>query len=136
MNPVAEETYRVLGLVAAIEGRHEEAERSLREASTLPGAGSYTLATLGFALAVEGRRAEAEDIRSELLARTAREYVSPAAVAAVHIGLGEKQEALEWMERAYDARRGWLAYLRVNPLFDSLRNEPRFRALVERMCYP
>ena len=51
MNPTAEETYRVLGLTLAIDGQHEEAERVLREAVAMPGAGSYTAGTLGFALA-------------------------------------------------------------------------------------
>jgi len=136
MNPVAEETYRVLGLVAAMEGRHAEAERTLREAVTLSGAGSYTLATLGYALGVAGERAEAERIRSELTARAEREYISPAAIATAHLGLGEHREALDWMERAHRDRRGWLAYLRVNPLFDPLRGEPRFGALVDRMEFP
>jgi serine/threonine-protein kinase len=136
MNPVAEETYRVLGLVSAMEGRHDEAERTLREAITLPGAGSYTLATLGYALAIAGQRAEARRIRGDLVARAEREYVSPAAIATAHIGLDEKSEALDWMERAHRDRRGWMAYLSVNPMFDPLRGEPRFEALVARMRYP
>lgn len=133
MNPMAEETYRVLGLTAAVEGRAEQAERVLREALTVPGAGSYTRATLGYALASSGRRAEAESIRDELIARAQHEYVSPAAIALVQLGLGEGDAGLEWMERAHAERRGWLAYLTVNAVFDVLRGEPRFEELVRRM---
>ena len=133
MNPMVEETYRVQGLVRAVEGRHEEAEWMLREALALPGAGSYTLATLGYALARSGRRGEAEQILGELLARAGRMYVSPAALSLAYLGLNDHPRALDWLERAHGDRRGWLAYLCVNPVFDPLRGEPRFEALVERM---
>ena len=136
MNPLAEETYRVLGLVLAVDGRHEEAEWMLREALALPGAGSYTLATLGYALARAGRTAEAQGILAELLARADAIYVSPAALALANLGLGNAGPALDWLERAHADRRGWLAYLCVNPVFDPLRAEPRFQALVERMDFP
>ncbi|HUF25747.1 MAG TPA: protein kinase [Gemmatimonadaceae bacterium] len=136
MNPMAEETYRVLGLTTAVEGRYEQAERTLREALALPGAGTYTLATLGYALARGGHRAEAEEIVRQLRLRAAQEYVAPPAMSTAHIGLGDVPSALDWLEKAYEGRRGWPVYLRVNPVFDPLRGEPRFEALVERMRFP
>ena len=133
MNPTAEETYRVLGLTLAIDGQHDEAERVLREAVAMPGAGSYTAGTLGFALARAGKTDEARSILAGLEAAIQHEYVSPVALATLYIGLGDNAHALDWAERAYDDRRGWVAYVRVNPLMDPLRGEPRFAALVERM---
>jgi len=133
MNPTAEETYRVLGLTLAIDGQHDEAERVLREAVAMPGAGSYTAGTLGFALGRAGKSDEARSILAGLEAAIEREYVSPVALATLYIGLGDNARALDWAERAYDDRRGWVAYVRVNPLMDPLRGEPRFAALVERM---
>src|SRR2546425_3918084 len=62
-----------------------------------------------------------------------RDYVSPVALATLYLGLGEYGQALEWTERAYEERRGWLAYLKVNPLLDPLRGQPRFEALVKKM---
>ena len=59
--------------------------------------------------------------------------MSPVAFALLYIGLDERERALDWIERAYDERRGWLVYLRVNAVFDPLRREPRFDALVRRM---
>jgi hypothetical protein len=59
--------------------------------------------------------------------------VSPVAFALVCIGLGENERALDWAERAFDDRRGWLAYLTVNPMLDPLRGHPRFEALVKRV---
>lgn len=133
MNPAAEETYRVLGLTLAIEGRLDEADRVLRDAVVMEGAGSYTQATLGFVLARGGTRRDAEAVLAQLEARRAHEYVSPVAFATLHIGLGNVEQAIDWAERAHAERRGWLAYLGVNPLLDPSRGHPRFEALAERM---
>ncbi|MEP6692796.1 MAG: tetratricopeptide repeat protein, partial [Gemmatimonadaceae bacterium] len=129
----AEETYRVLGLALAVEGDHEESERVLREASAMPEAGSYTKATLGYALARAGRRDEAEVLVAELESERERGYVSPVALATVYLGLGDATRALAWAEHAYEERRGWLAYLNVNPIFDAVRGDERFESLVRRM---
>ena len=136
MNPVADETLRVLGLCLALHGNLGEAERVLREALALPSAGTYTAASLGYVLGRAGRRAEAERVLGELMARGERDYVSPVAFATLHLGLGNWDAALDWAERCYDERRGWLAYLRVNPLLDPLRGKPRFEALVRKMRLP
>jgi serine/threonine-protein kinase len=135
MNPLAEETFRVLGLVLSMRGQHDEAERVLREAEAMPGAGSYTTATLGYALARGGHRGEAERILDSVESASRRGYVSPVALATLHIGLGDHERALDEAERALEERRGWLAYLRVNPLMDPLRGEPRFDALIRRMAF-
>jgi len=133
MNPEAEETYRVLGLTLAISGHAPEAERVLRRATTMHGTTSYTYGTLGYALAKGGKTDEARRIADELERLREREYVSPVALATVYLGLGDNSRALDWAERAYAERRGWLNYLTVNPLVDPLRGEPRFETLVDRM---
>jgi serine/threonine-protein kinase len=133
MNPMAVESYRMFGSTLALQGELVEAERVFREALALPGAGAYSKATLGWLLARAGRRPGAEDLMHELEQARAQGYVSPVAFAILHIGLGNHGEALDWCERAFDERRGWLAYVNVNPVFDPLRNEPRFAALVRKM---
>ncbi len=133
MNPAAEETYRVLGLTLAVDGQAAEAERVLRRAVLMHGSGSYTYGTLGYALARGGKLDEAHGIADGLEQLRKREYVSPVALATVHLGLGDLTRALDWAECALEERRGWLAYLTVNPLVDPLRGDPRFEALVERM---
>ena len=133
MNPLAEESYRILGLTLVLEGRLEEAERVLRESAGLPGAGAYATSTLGYALARAGKTTEAEALLQGLLAQAARDYVSPAALSTLCIGLGKTRQALDWAERALAERRGWIVYLRVNPVIDPLRDEPRFQALLERV---
>jgi hypothetical protein len=59
--------------------------------------------------------------------------VSPVAFATLLIGLGRNEDALDWAERAYAERRGWLAYFDTNPLLDPLRGNRRFESLAERM---
>jgi hypothetical protein len=51
----------------------------------------------------------------------------------LHAALGETDAAFSWLDRAYEQRRGWLAYLNVEPMLDGLRADPRFRRLQERM---
>ena len=133
MNPNAEESYRVLGLTLAVEGDLAEAERVLREAASMPEAGSYTRASLGYALARAGQVAEAGWILEELEKQRAQDYVSPVAFATILLGLGEVDRALDWAETAYEERRGWLAYLKVNPLMDPMRGHARFDALAKKM---
>ena len=59
--------------------------------------------------------------------------MSPVAFAGLHVQLGDHDAAFEDLERAYQDRRGWLAYLRVEPAVDPLRADPRFTRLLERM---
>jgi serine/threonine-protein kinase len=133
MNPTAEESYRVLGYTLVELGHHDEAERVLREAAALPSAGPYATSTLGYALARAGRKVEARRILHGLEERSKQEYVSPVAFAMLHLGLEEYDLALDWTERTYEERRGWVVYFKVNPQIDPLRSMPRYQALVERL---
>jgi serine/threonine-protein kinase len=133
MNPTAEETYRVAALIQAHQGQWLEAERTIREALALPGAGAYTTATLGYVLVRSGKRDEANGLLRDLEALARQEYVSPVAFATMHLGLEQWEAALDWTERAFAERRGWVAYLRVNPIFDPLRGHPRFDALLAKL---
>jgi eukaryotic-like serine/threonine-protein kinase len=133
LNPMAVESYRILGTTLGMQGHWGEAERILRDAVVLPGGGAYTTATLGWVLARAGKRREAEQVLHELETVARESYVSPVAFAIGHIGLGNVDRALDWAERAYDEKRGWLAYLKVNPMLDPLRDEPRFQDLIRKM---
>jgi len=136
MNPNAEETYRMLGLTLALEGQMDEALRVLRETVAMPDSGTYSRATLAYVLGRTGQEAEARSILAELEATAATEYVSPVAFATIFIGLGDYDRALDWAEKAVDARRGWVAYLNVNPILDPMRRHPKFEMLVKRMQLP
>jgi eukaryotic-like serine/threonine-protein kinase len=133
MNPDAEETHRSLGLILALEGNYAESERVLRHAASMPSAASLTRATLGYALALGGAPDEAARIREGLEKERDEGYVSPVAFAMVNLGLGDIEAAMTSTYRAYDERRGWMAYVKVNPVMDPMRSHPRFDSLVRKL---
>ena len=133
MNPVAEESYRVLGLILSYAGEHAEAERVLREALELPGTATYTRVTLALALARAGKPEYAQETLAELLDKRAHDYVSPVEVATLYIALDDKDRAIDWAEKAYEERRGWMAYINVHPIVEPLLGEPRFKVLMRKM---
>ena len=133
MDPTAVESYRILAQNFAMRGRLDEAERIFRETLLLPVAGAYTKAGLGWVLGRAGKRAEAGKLLEELETSAREGYVSPVPFSMLHIGLGNVDRALDWAERAYEERRGWLAYFKVNPILDPLRNAQRFQALLAKM---
>src|SRR5687768_1101899 len=133
MNLEAEETYRILALILVFAGDVTEAERVARKALELPGAATYTRAILSIVRATAGDRRHAEETLQFLEENRRHDYVSPVELASLHISLGNNAEALDWVEKAYDERRGWVAYLNVHPIMDPLRHEPRFNSLIQRM---
>jgi tetratricopeptide (TPR) repeat protein len=92
------------------------------------------LAALGYAYAVTGQRGAAQQVLAELQELARHKYISSYDVATIYAGLGEQEQALAWLERAYEERSGWLAlWLKVDPKFDSLRREEQFRDLLRRV---
>ena len=133
LNPTNDENVWALGVSLMELGDYDQAEWVLRDAETLATANFHAFATLGRLAVKQGKRHEAE-ARLRQLERIARDrYVSPVDFARLHIGLGNYDAAFEWMERAYEERRGWLAYLKVDPLVDPLRPDPRFAGWLKRM---
>jgi len=93
------------------------------------------LASLGCAYALSGRRDEALSVLNELSQRSAQTYVSPYHRSLLFLSLGERDKAFEWLERAYDERAEWMIYLSVDPRFDRLRADPRFKTLLRRIGF-
>lgn len=67
---------------------------------------------------------------------SATRYVSPYSVALVHAGLGNRDQALAWLDKAYAERSDYMPYLRLEPMLDGLRSDHRFTALVRRVGLP
>src|SRR5881392_1977293 len=96
-------------------------------------AGAWYQGLLGYAYAISGDRPKAEQILRELEQMAKRQYVSTTAFADIHLGLGEKEKALDWLEKSYQDQESACWYLKVDPIYDRVRNEPRFQALVQRV---
>ena len=134
MNPTSDETQWILGLALTQVGRYDEAEALLREAEAgAQGANHHAFAALGRLAVLRGRRAEAEASLTSLYETAKTRYVSPVDFARLHLALGDTDKTIEWIERARDERRGWLTYLKVEPLLDPIRADPRYFELVRRM---
>jgi len=125
-----------LGRAYLEKGIRADAISEIQKAVRLSRSSSAMLATLAHAYAVTGKPQEARKILRDLRARSRRSYVSPTSIAVIFVGLSDKENALEWLEKACQQRDPGLHTLKVHPIFDSLRSEPRFQDLVRRMNFP
>ena len=105
----------------------------LQKAVTISKGASTAKGRLGFAYARAGKELEARKMLEELKQDSKERYVSPVAFAVVHCGLGEKNEAIELLERARQERAGGLLSVKVRPLWANLRSEPGFKELVNKI---
>ncbi|HYU40875.1 MAG TPA: winged helix-turn-helix domain-containing protein [Vicinamibacteria bacterium] len=117
-------------------GMRQEAIASLRAALGLLGRNPEVEGELGHALGVAGRRAEALAMLEGLRQLSSTRGVSPYSIALVHGGLGDRDQALAWLEKAYVERSDYMPYLSREPMLDGLRSDPRFAALVRRIGLP
>src|SRR5262245_1054948 len=114
-------------------GMYQQAVAELQRARALSGEDHVTAAALGHAYAMSGKRAEAIKALEELKELSERSYVPPYDFAVVYTGLGEKDKALEWLQKAVEDRSAYLVYLNVEPIWDRLRSDPRFNDLLRLM---
>ena len=138
MDPSFRKARRLLAGSYAHEKRFKEAEAEidqLRRSDDSPGQRD-SLAAMGELYAISGRRAEALRVVAKLTRLASQGYVDPGALMWLYIHLGEKDRAFEWMEKALAARSTQLTAIRVNVGFDSIRADPRFRAILRRMNLP
>jgi TolB-like protein/Flp pilus assembly protein TadD len=125
-----------LGHTYAANGQFDEAVAAAEKAVALSDRAPGALGILGLVYGLAGRKSEATTVLNELLALNERRYVTPAAIANVYIGLGDKDQAFVWLEKAYQERSYYIAWLKVFPIVDPLRSDPRFADLVRRVGLP
>jgi len=82
------------------------------------------------------KKVEAQKTLDQLIERSKREFVLPFSIAMVYVGLGEKDQALVWLQKAYEYRDLILPGLKHDPTWDSLRSEPRFIELLGKAGHP
>jgi tetratricopeptide (TPR) repeat protein len=115
---------------------YDDALAAFQKAVNLSGGNPEPLAAVGYVHALKGQPSKAREILADLKRLSQRRYVSSYDMAVLYLGLGEKKQALEWLEKAYGERYALLIYLGVEPTFDSLRAEPRFQGLLRRIGLP
>ena len=125
-----------LGMVLEQKGKWHEAISQFEMAREVSNDNPWTLAYLGHAFGASGQEEKASGILRELEQLSTQRYVSGYDIALVHAGMGNKQEALAWLERAYKDRSDWIVWLKVDPRFDPLRGDPQFQKLIQRVGFP
>ena len=124
-----------LGITYMQKGDWAAATRELEEALRLSGRDPYIAGVLGDARARAGDQQGARRILKELESRSKQHYVPPFGVALIYIGLGQRNEALQWLNRAYDDHSTSMVYAKVDPILDPVRSDPRFSELLSRMKF-
>jgi tetratricopeptide (TPR) repeat protein len=133
LDPDFAAAHHFLGLTHLELANEAEAHAKLERAVTLSGRSAETLAMLAWADARLGRGEEARAAMKELTARAERGHVSPVRLAQILLGLGEKAGALERLEEAVERRAVDLVWLGVHPVYDGIRDDPRFQKVVQRL---
>ncbi len=123
-----------LGTALVHQGMYEDAIRELEKAYEYSERETFAAGALGHAYAVAGNEVEARRILGEILETSARRPVDMYGIALIHVGLGERELALEWLEKSFAARLGFgTLMVRMDGRVDDLRPDPRFRAILQRM---
>ena len=122
-----------LGRAYLQKASYPEAIAEFRKALQLSDGDTNELAALGLGLAVSRQGAEARKILDQLKERSQQTYVQPMWLAVIYIALGDQDQGFDWIQKAYDDRSAWLVYLKVDPLFDNVRQDARFTDLLRRV---
>jgi adenylate cyclase len=129
-------TYWILGLVLRETGCYEQGIIEGEKGVTLSGGSPLMRAALAHTLGTAGRTKEAFQMLEDLTNPTKQKYVAPYFLAGIHIGLGENDRAMEYLEKSYEEHSHWLIYLHIDPSMDGLRDDPRFLDLLRRVDLP
>jgi len=125
-----------LGVCYALKKMYPEAIATSEKGIARTGRRTADLRYLALVYGLAGRKSETQKIIIELKEMSRHHYVFPSVFAYAYLGLGDKDRALTFLERAYEEQDPALFYLKVSPLLDPLRSEPRFQALLRRMNFP
>ena len=119
-----------------LKGRNAEAIAAAEKGVELSKRAGVQLASMGFVYAVAGKRTEALAVIRELEDKYARKEAIGQDLAAVYVGLGEKDKAYEWLEKDFQTRNGKLGTIRWSVTFERLWSDERFKDLLKRMNLP
>jgi DNA-binding winged helix-turn-helix (wHTH) protein/TolB-like protein/Tfp pilus assembly protein PilF len=135
MEPSFAEAHWTLGLAYEQKGLSKQAADEFKKVHDLSGDNAGPGAPLGHLYAVTGKTGEARRLIDELRDVSKRRFVSPYEVAVIYAGLGEKEQALEWLEKARDERSLRPVWLKFDPRLDDLRADSRFADLMRRVFH-
>jgi TolB-like protein/Flp pilus assembly protein TadD len=126
-------TYWSLGESLEAQGRAAEAIAAFDKSVMLTNRNPRAVSGLGHAYGIAGKRAEAQALAAELETRARAAYVPAYFVGVIYLGMGDRERAFAWLDRAVEERSDWLVFIRVHPMFDAVRQDARYRALEQRI---
>jgi eukaryotic-like serine/threonine-protein kinase len=126
----------LLGRCYEQKGKQKEAVEEFEKARHIENSIPEVLAALGHGYAMSGRKAEAMQIIRDLQERSKKEFVPSFSIATIYLGLGMKEEAIEHIVKAYQEGSYYMIYLKVDPLLDSVRSDPRFVDVMRGVGHP
>jgi eukaryotic-like serine/threonine-protein kinase len=129
-------TYWILGALLRKTDRYEPAIAAGEKAVKLSGGSPLMRAALAHTFGTAGRTVEARQILYELTELAKQKYVAPYFLAGIHVGLGENDRAMEYLQKCYEEHSHWLIYLHLDPAMDGLRDNPDFQDLLRRIGLP
>jgi DNA-binding winged helix-turn-helix (wHTH) protein/Tfp pilus assembly protein PilF len=133
LDPDFYRSHLFLGAAYTMKREFSKAVAEFQVAVILSEGSVRALAALGYGYAMSGKKLKACKVLEDLMGRAGQEYVPPYAMAMINAGLGEKDEAFRWLEKAYEARDEWLVRVKIAPELAALRADPRFVDLLRRM---
>jgi len=133
LDPSFPSGYVHLGMAYEDQGSYQEALAAFLKARALPGSNPLTTGALGHCYAASGQPEEARKLLKELEGLARQRYVSAISRALIYIGLGEKDGAFQWLEKACQEHDPWLGWLNADPIFDRLRADSRFPNLLKKV---
>ena len=132
MDPNSAICHVLLGLSFLKKGDTAGAIEQFQKAKA-PNPGAWYQGYLGYTHAISGDRVKAEQALHELENLAKHQYVSPTVFATIYLGLGEKEKCLDWLEKSYEQQDSACWYLKIDQIYEGVRNEPRLQALVTRI---
>ncbi|HJX93491.1 MAG TPA: protein kinase [Pyrinomonadaceae bacterium] len=125
----------LLGNALFLKGDHAEGIKEMEKAKEMEPT-PFLKGQLAYLYARANRKDEARKLLEELQQKAKERYVAPYWIAMIYVGLDEKDKAFEWFEKAYEERSWFLIFIKMDPMMDSVRSDPRYTSLIQRIGYP
>ena len=129
-------TYWILGVLLRKTGCYEPAIAEGEKGVKLSDGSPLMRAALAHTLGAAGRTEQARQILDDLTKLAKQKYVAPYFFAGIHVGLGESERAIEYLQKCYEEHSHWLIYLHLDPSMDGLRDKPGFQDLLRQLGLP
>jgi eukaryotic-like serine/threonine-protein kinase len=129
-------TYWILGVLLRKTGRYEMAIAEGKKGVTLSGGSPLIRGALAHTLGAAGKTREACQILEDMTELAKQKYVAHYFFAGIHLGLGETERAIEYLEKSYEEHSHWLIYIDKDPSLDGLREKPRFQKILRQIGLP